>query len=93
MDSDHYTVRRSRVLELQRELSPSVFSLVIRRLELRVPTSHQSLLPKQISASKYGGSIGCISFSGDGVPLAFSEEVAEVEEREREVIIGKVSCV
>lgn len=92
-NSDHYNVRRSRVLELQRELSPSVFSLVRRRLELGAPSTKKTLMPKQISASKYGGSIGCISVTSDAVPLAYSEEVAEEEEMEREIMVGKVSCV
>ncbi|XP_031568466.1 monocarboxylate transporter 10-like [Actinia tenebrosa] len=92
-NSDHYNVRRSRVLELQRELSPSVFSLVRRRLELGAPTNKKTMIPKQISASKYGGSIGCISITSDAVPLAYSEEVAKEEDREREIMIGKVSCV
>ena len=83
--SDRCTIRRSRVLELQRELSPSVFSLVKKRLDIS--------LPKQISASKYGGSIGCISVPGDAAPLSYSEAVAEAEEREQEEILGNVSTV
>ena len=92
-NSDHYMVRRSNVLELQRELSPSVFSLVRRRLELGAPSPKKTLMPKQISASRYGGSIGCISVTSDAVPQAFCAEVAEEEEREKEIMIGKVSCV
>lgn len=92
-NSDHFNVRRSRVLELQKELSPSVFSLVRRRLELGAPPTKKTLMPKQISASKYGGSVGCISVVSDSVPIAYNEEVAQEEEMEKEIMVGKVSVI
>jgi len=92
-DGKRCTVRTAGIFELQRELSPSVFSLVRRRLDLKVPKQTSSLVPKQISASKYGGSIGCISVPGDAPPMSYDEAVANMEQHEKEVMVGNVSTV
>lgn len=93
-DNSRCTVRTAGVLELQSELSPSVFSLVRRRLDLKIPKQPTaSLLPKQISASKYGGSIGCISVPGLAPPMSYDEAIATMELQDREVMLGNVSSV
>ncbi|KAK3726908.1 hypothetical protein QZH41_016704, partial [Actinostola sp. cb2023] len=93
-DGSRCTVRTAGLLDLQRELSPSVFSLVRRRLDLHMPKQAPTLaVPKLISASRYGGSIGCISVPGDAAPIAYDQAVADIEEQEKEVMIGNVTSV
>lgn len=93
-DGSRCTVRTAGLLELQRELSPSVFSLVRRRLDLKMPKQPSNLaIPKQISASKYGGSIGCLSIPGTAPPMSYDEAVANIEQQEKEVMLGNLTSV